>query len=252
MTSKTQRLISFPGTRLLFFWFSVIFILLILFKPAFAAIDVKTYIPVKAPVLLPVVKSELQLVFPDIPNKEYVGGLVEQESCISLKHSKCWSPVSELNTDRELGIGLFQITKAYRKNGTIRFDTLSDLRRKYPKELADLSWDTVKTRPDLQIRSGILLIRDNYQSLWGVVDPIQRLQMSDSAYNGGLGNVKKARSACGMTRGCNPNVWFNHVENFLPQSRVAIYGHRSPYDINREHVRYIFELRMNKYKPYLN
>ncbi|HXQ33704.1 MAG TPA: hypothetical protein VN843_06815 [Anaerolineales bacterium] len=218
---------------------------------ALAAIDARTYIPNKAFSTIPLVKSEQERIFPDIPLPHYLGALIEQESCIYLTHRLCWDPSSKLETSREIGIGLFQITKAYNKTGGIRFDTLRDLKRKYAKELYELYWETIAQRSDLQIRSGLLLIRDNYKSLYEVKGPINRLKMADSAYNGGLGNINKARRACALASHCDPGIWTDNVEKYLPQSRSALYGSRSAYQINVEHVNTIFTIRLNKYRSLL-
>ena len=64
-----------------------------------------------------VLYQEIDTVFPEFFIPPYFGGLIEHESCISLTHSKCWNPKSELNTKREYAIGFGQITKAYNKDG---------------------------------------------------------------------------------------------------------------------------------------
>lgn len=223
---------------------------LLLMSSSVFAQDVRSYIPKNAFQHFPTVMSEQARIFPDSPLPFYIDSLAEQESCISLKHSKCWSTESELKTSRELGSGIFQVTKAYTAKGTIRFDTLSDLRKKYPKELGELAWANIKDRPDLQIRAGILLVKDNYDALYMIPNPYDRLAMADSAYNGGMGNLQKSRRVCGLTEGCDPNRWFGNVEVYLVQSRQAIYGNRSPFEINQEHVRNTMTLRLWKYRPY--
>ena len=68
--------------------------------------DIKRYIPVQASNHLPTLKKETDYYFPTLTFKHYFGGLIEQESCISLTHSKCWNPKSSLKTKREEGAGL--------------------------------------------------------------------------------------------------------------------------------------------------
>lgn len=213
--------------------------------------DIKTYIPVKATKYLPVMKVEVDNYFKEIDHKEYFGGLVEQESCISLKHSKCWDPTSQLKTSREWGVGLSQITVAYKADGSVRFDSLSDLRKAHLAELQELSWSNVTQRPDLQVRGLVLMSKDNYKVFFEVKDELNRLKMTDSAYNAGPGSVKKRRLQCSLTKGCDPKVWDNNVGSIATLSSKPIYGNRSPLSINNEHVDLIFNKRMGKYRPYL-
>ncbi len=218
--------------------------------------DVKTYIHPRAVALIPVIKQELAQNFNTIPFPWYLPGLIEHESCISLKHSRCWSPTSKLDTkwkstgkQRELGVGLGQITKAWTEAGQLRFDTLANLKRMYPKELGYLTWDNMMDHPELQIRAMLLLLKSDYNTLNPVPDPVERLKMADSAYNGGVRDVQRARKTCGLTKGCNPDLWFNHVEIHSPKSTKVMYGNRSPRDINLHHVRDVFHTRMYKFKP---
>jgi hypothetical protein len=216
------------------------------------AVDVKTYIPAKAIPLLPVVVKEQKLYFSELPTPWYLGGLIEQESCISLTNSRCWSPTSQLKTSREFGAGLGQLTVSYAANGTVRGDNLADLRRRHYAELKEMSWSNIIQRPDLQIRSIILMTRDNYKTLYNVSDTAERINFADAAYNGGMGGLNKDRRLCGLTRNCNPQIWFKNVEVTCSKSKKAIYGNRSACDINRTHVSSVRYLRMNKYEKYFN
>lgn len=215
------------------------------------ALDVKTYIPKQAPVYIPFLKLEVNKYTPDINPKEYFPGLVEQESCISLTHSRCWNPSSRLQSKRELGIGFGQVTKAFNEDGSIRFDSLEDMRRRHHNELKQLSWNTIEYRPDLQLRTMVLMTKDNYSRLYQVKDNIERLKMTDAAYNGGLGGFFKDQRLCGLTKGCDIKQWDNNIELTCSKSKKPLYGNRNACDINREHVRNIFDVRMYKYKLYM-
>ena len=177
--------------------------------------------------------------------------VVTEESCQSLTHKKCWDPTSELNTSRELGIGVGQISKAYDKNGKVRFDSLADMVKLHNKELHELSWSNVKQRPDLQIRTMILMSEDNYKALYNIKDPIARMEFTDSAYNTGLGGVYRSRRLCGLTKGCDAQAWFNNgVSSTCDIGHKVLYGNRTACDINLDHVSNIFKIRMNKYKVF--
>lgn len=212
--------------------------------------DVKTYIPANAYLYLPVVHTEVEAYMPDAPSYGYFGSLIEQESCISLKHSRCWKPTSELKTKRERGIGLGQVTVAYREDGSVRFDKIAELRAQYKTSLKELSWLTVKERPDLQIRAMVLMTKDAYKSLWQVKSEMERLAMADAAYNGGLGGLRKERTACGLKANCDPQFWFKNIEHTCLKSKKALYGTRNACDINREHVTYALKVRLPKYESY--
>lgn len=214
--------------------------------------NIETYIPKKALTYIPILKEEVFKYFPNNSYKEYFAGLAEQESCISLTHSKCWDPSSQLLTKREQGSGIFQITRAYNKNNSIRFDSLQGMKNKYNTELKELSWASVLSRPDLQIRTMLLMTRENYSSFHTVHSELERLKMTDASYNAGIRSVKKRRLICGMKENCNPQKWDDNVGSIIVLSQKPIYGNRSPQFINDEHVDLIFNKRMNKYKKLMN
>lgn len=184
------------------------------------------------------------------PKRPAIASLIEHESCISLTHSRCWDPSSRLKSAREEGAGLFQITRAYTSTGSIRFDALEELRTKYPKELYELNWLNIYSRPDLQIRAGILKSRDNYNYFKNnSANTLEALAFADAAYNGGIGGVNSERRACAISSGCDPSRWFNNTERYCLKSKAALYGNRSACDINRHHVRDVLLIRVNKYAP---
>lgn len=189
-------------------------------------------------------RAEQRQFWPDHPDPAALAALVEQESCVSLKSPKCWNPGARLKTSREEGAGMGQITRAYRADGSVRFDALADLREQYDAELGALSWDSVYQRPDLQLRALVLMSRDaarpfRASAAW--------LHFGDAGYNGGVAGVQKERRACKLSAGCDPAQWFGHVERHCLKSRQPLYGGRSACDINREHVHNVFLVRRAKY-----
>lgn len=211
--------------------------------------DVNTYIPEQAVQHLPTLSKQVKEVWPTFYAPNYFGALIEHESCISLTHSKCWNPTSRLKSDREEGAGLGQLTRAFKADGSTRFDALEDAKRLDAKGLNDLRWDTVYQRPDLQMRVVILMTRANWNRLDKLVaDNDGKLAMTDAAYNGGIGGVLNERRACGLRDGCDPNKWFGHVEKVCLKSTKPLYAGRSACDINRHHVHDVLHTRMPKYK----
>lgn len=222
--------------------------LFFIFSLSAFAIDVKTYIPANAKIYIPLVKQQTEQYFPELIIPWYMGSLIEQESCIYLTHKLCWNPKSSLKTSREEGAGLGQLTKAYTKDGKIRFDSLEAIKQKHDKELKELSWSNVYTRPDLQIRTMVLMSRDNFKALYMIKDFDARTDMMDAAYNEGLGGVQADRRLCSLSKNCNPQIWFGNVEKTCSRSKKPIYDNRSACDISREHVHSGKKVRLEKYK----
>jgi hypothetical protein len=223
--------------------------ILLLFSLNVAATPIKNDIPEKAFKYRDTLYDVIVSVFEDLPEYNYIPSLIEHESCISLKHSRCWSPTSRLKTKREEGAGLFQLTRAYDSKGRLRFDTLTELANKYKNELGGLNWGNVYQRPDLQFKAGVLMVRDLYRKIYDV--PVEtRLHFVDAAYNGGLRGLQKERRACGLAKDCDPNIWFNNVEKYCLKSKRILYGNRNACDINRHHVKDVFTYRLPRYKRF--
>lgn len=157
-----------------------------------------------------------------------------------------------MRSAREEGAGIGQITRAFRPDGSIRFDALTELKTKHPKALKEFTWANVYDRPDLQIRALILKSKDNYSYyLKYSKTPEDALHFGDAAYNGGIGGLDNERRACKLSRTCDHTVWFGNVERFCMKSKAALYGNRSACDINRHHVHDVMFIRSPKYKPLL-
>lgn len=210
----------------------------------------RDFIPPQAFTFKDTIYMEITRIFPELYDYNYIPSLIEHESCITLRHRRCWSPTSRLKSHREEGAGLGQLTRAFRPDGSIRFDSLTAMRNKHRQELYELSWNNVYQRPDLQIRTIVLMIRDLDRSLQRVPDAFQRLHMVNAAYNGGLRDVLSGRRACGMAANCNPNIWFGHLDRHCMKSRRALYGTRSACDINFAHTRDVFLNNLPKYQRY--
>lgn len=223
----------------------VFFGLLLVFSPRAHA----TELPAGFATYGPVLKAEQKRIWPSHPDPAALAALVEQESCISLKSKGCWNPAASLKSAREEGAGLGQITRAYRADGSVRFDALADLRARYGAELGAWSWSNVYQRPDLQLRAIVLMSRDAAKPFRAAPD---WLVFGDAAYNGGPEGVQRERRACALTRGCDPGRWFGHVELHCLKSRQPIYGGRSACDINREHPHNVFLVRRPRYVAAMN
>ena len=211
-------------------------------------------LPTNATKYVPVLRTEQRSYWKDHTKPELLAGLVEQESCPSLKSRSCWSPLARLKTSREEGAGVGQITRAYNSDGSIRFDALAALRRKYNSELNGWSWSNVYSNPVYQFRALVLMAHDNYQSVQKntLSNGIPALAFADASYNGGFGGLQSDRRMCKLKKNCDPQLWFNNVELTCSKSHLPLYGTQSACDINRAHVRNVINLRSEKYKEIMN
>jgi hypothetical protein len=235
----------------------ILLLLVMLTAVPVQAVDVKTYIPTKAYPILPIIRDEIKLL--DLKLVDFwVASSMEKESCITLVHGRCFSPESQLLTywdtaktrERERGIGLPQLTRTFRKDGSLRFDTLTELSNRYPKHLGALTWKNVRQRPDLQIKAKLLLMNETYSKLPTVKTAEDRHAMVVSAYNSGYKRLSTDRQTCKIAKGCDPNRWWGNVESIKAPgfATTPLYGHKSAWHLNRNHVMEIFKVRVHKYK----
>lgn len=206
-------------------------------------------IPAGAVKYLPDLISSQREVWPDAPMPSFLAAQVEQESCLSLTHSKCWNPRAELKTKRENGIGFGQFTRAYRADGSIRFDVISELAATHAS-LRGWSWEN-RYDPTYQLTAIVEMDKAIYNRQRNAATDRDRLSFALSAYNGGESGVLQDRRLCANTQGCNPNKWADNVEKTSLKSRVTTQGYgKSFFAINREYVRNILDVRRPKYEPF--
>ena len=213
---------------------------------------VKTFIPNNATKYQYYVLENNLKVLPNILVPWYFDALIEHETCITLCSKRCWSPKSRLKTSREEGAGLGQITRVFRRNGTVRWDMLRTLKIQYPTLLKNLTWKNIYNRPNLQIRALMLLWKNDYNYYRRYVNKNSVVWFADSAYNGGFKWLNRERELCKFTKNCDPNKWFGNVAKIKSRRAIRkLYGNRTAWDINRYHVKSVYK-RTNKYKQYLN
>jgi hypothetical protein len=149
--------------------------LLLVVTSSAKAQDVRTYIPANAQALLPQLRAVQAAYWPEHPMPSYFGALIEQESCISLTHSRCWNSRAQLKTAREEGAGLGQFTRAYDSAGSLRFDAIAEVRALDPNGLAEFTWASVYQRADLSMRAILVKVRDCYRRSAALVRPRRAL-----------------------------------------------------------------------------
>lgn len=224
----------------------IAFVISLAFTSA-SAQDVRTYVPVPAVKLCPDLRTVQLASWPDAPKPSFLCAQVEQESCIHLKHPRCWNAHSQLKTSREWGFGLGQTTIAYRKDGSVRFNKQAELREQY----ASLrGWtDDKKFDINYQMTAIVEMDRGIFMRITDAATINDRLAFTLSAYNGGESGVRQDRLLCSNTVGCNPKVWFRNVELYSLKSRKANPGYgASAFEINREYIHNVMTVRRPKYE----
>lgn len=205
-------------------------------------------VPPQAVFNAPILVDAQRVHWSDAPLPWFMAGQVEKESCITLKHAKCWNTRAELKTDREYGFGLGQITVAYRADGSVRFNKWAELRTKYPA-LRAWTWEQ-RFEPLFQLTALVLMDRGLCRAYADSATLEDQLGFCLSAYNGGEGGVGQDKRLCGNTAGCNPRAWYGHVEQHSMKQRMPWKGYgKSPFDINREYPREV-RTRRDKYKQF--
>lgn len=203
-------------------------------------------IPKAASALLPLLWLEVCATFPAFEAPAVFAGQIEAESCITATHPKCWNPSAELKTSREYGFGLGQITKAYRADGSVRFDNFVEAKRKY-RELKDWTWET-RLDPRYQMRAMILMDKECFRVVPFAKDGLNRAAMMLVCYNSGLGGILQDRQLCRQEAGCDPDTWFNNIEKHSLKSRIKVQGYgKSFFDISREYPRKVLFVKAPNY-----
>lgn len=207
-------------------------------------------VPPRALQHLPALVSSQQENWPDAPMPWFLAGQVEKESCITLKHSKCWDTRAELKTSREYGFGLGQITVAYRDDGSIRFNKWAELRAKYPV-LRQWSWEQ-RFDAAYQLTALVVMDRGLCRLYYDAASIEDQLAFCLAAYNGGEGGVRQDRMLCSNTPGCDRRLWYGHVEHHSFKSRTPWKGYgKSAFQINREYPREV-RARRSKYQQFFS
>lgn len=224
----------------------------LLLGPLAFAQDARTFVPSGAEVFAPVLVEKQKAVWPRAPEPWTLAGLIEQESCISLRHSRCWNPRAELRTSREYGFGFGQITVAYRPDGSERFNKFDELRAAHDS-LRGWTW-AERHDPGYQLTAIVEMTLGLWRRLAADPGATTKDQWAFvlSSYNGGVAGLLQDRRMCDNTRGCDPSRWFGNVEQTSLKSRVQQpgYGNRSWFEINRSHVRNVMTLRRDKYQKF--
>lgn len=208
------------------------------------------FIPAGATKYAPILVEKQHLRWPTAPEPWTLAGLIEQETCSSLRNSRCWNPHEELKTYREYGFGLGQVTIAYNSDHSERFNEFTELQKKYVS-LHSWTWEN-RYDPGYQLTAVI----EMNLALWNKIPPAAnddaRWAFTLVSYNGGLGALLQDRRLCANSYGCDNTLWFDNIETHSLKSRAPqkAYGGQSWYSITRSYVRNVLTVRRAKYRPF--
>lgn len=229
----------FKGLKL----FLDLLILLILIGLAIVVYS-KEAIPPNSVQYLPILNEAINDHWNDLSIRSMEAGQVEQETCISLTHKKCWNPRAELKTSREYGFGFGQITI------TERFNNFEEI-KKMDESLKFWKFED-RYDPYMQLKALVVYDHFIYNKIIGTTSDYDRLCFTLAAYNGGLGGVIQERQICRTMKDCDSTKWFGNVEKYSRKSKKKFQGYgKSFFEINREYVSNILLKRRFKYEDYL-
>jgi hypothetical protein len=200
-------------------------------------------LPGKAAELLPVLKTEIETFWPTLVPREFVAGVIDQESN--------WNPAARLKTSRELGCGLGQHTIAYNADGSVRFDGIAETKR-LDKSLANWDWKDCG-QVQYQMRGTVLKLKVSERNCSVLLEGNRDIKACDgSQYNGGAGNTGKRIKLCKMDGTCNPKKWYDNLEKQCGHSKVKVQGYGESFcEINSKYPGRV-EARMVKFKGLLD
>jgi hypothetical protein len=183
--------------------------------------------------------------WPDITMPTLIPGLIEQETCITLKHSKCWSRMAKLETSREYGFGLGQLTV------TSRFNAFEEVKQ-LDSKLKGWQWDD-RFNAEFQMTAIVAMLKRNYRVFRNAEKELDHYAFSLASYNGGVGGIQSDQRICRNTPGCNSNLWFGHTEHTSLKQKTVVKGYgQSFFQINRKYPVNVLLIRRMKYKPYID
>jgi len=165
-----------------------------------------------------------------------MAGQVEQESS--------WKDHATLKTSRELGRGLVQLTIAYNRSGSERFNAYRDAVRLGP--LSGWNWKADPYNPRYQLSYLVLRDRDTFKQTRLIMsDDAESWKAALVAYNAGMGRVL-SRRASARVLGLPTNRWSGGLEQaHRGKENTLLYG-RPLWQAVNEYPVVIFR-KSNKY-----
>ena len=208
-------------------------------------------IPPNAKDHLALLDKVLGEMWPELADRAVIAAQIEQETCLDSlppdRQKRCWSTKAELKTEREYYFGIGAFSVLYDANGKETMNVFEEVKKLDPS-LAAWTWEN-RLDPEMQLRAVVALDRQIWNKIkFETADERERTAFMLAAYNGGLGHVVKDRKLCQEKQGCDPKRWFGNVESDSVKSKTPRADGKSFFDINREYVKRILDVRKAKYE----
>lgn len=171
--------------------------------------------------------------------------MVERETCISLTHSKCWSPYAGFRTSREEAFGIGQWTTVYG-----RFDKWKEVKGQFV-ELK--GWNN---KFDISKQSLALVLMNKFEwsrlSRLSPANELEHTAFTLVAHNSGFGGITHDRRLCQSKLHCDPSRWYGNVElySYKSKRKLKAYGNQSFFEISRSYPRDIMFNRRTRYTQF--
>lgn len=194
---------------------------------------------------IPTLQKNFKIYWPDAPLKHYQPSQIEQESL--------WKQFAELKTSREHGRCFSQMTIAYNKDGTVRFNKFIEARQRY-KELRGWDWQNDPFNAQyhllfvtLEDHRNFLAFNDTFST------DMDRWAATLVCYNAGCTTVRSRWSVCEKTPGCDSSRWFGGLDSVasVSEAKALLYGRPLAAERNK-YPRLIIFTRSLKYKQFFD
>ena len=178
-----------------------------------------------------VLKTIIAEQWPTMPNREIPPAQVGQESS--------WKEKAQLKTSRELGRGFVQLTIAYNKDGSIRFNAYQDAVRM--KALQKWNWQDDPFNTKFQLTYLVLTDKSNFSIVRkSMKNDEQAWKAALVCYNAGEGRWLSRRTAARKSN-IPIDTWDNGLAIAHSNAEAAILYGRPLYEAVNEYPRVIFK-----------
>lgn len=186
----------------------------------------------------PLISEAHSTVWPGSPRPSVTAALIEKESRWNPRAELC-VPKPDCTRERGIGLGQFTITR--------KFNVFNEVAQLYPP-LRPWTPDQYRD-PRKQIIGIVAKTRMHYRQCSPLTKNEEAaLACMLSSYNGGHGGYLSDRRLCGNTKGCDPSLWFGHIEVTSMKAKIALPGYgQSFFQINRGYVDTVLRKTSAKY-----